>query len=52
MRFLIILLFVFSELNAQELICNIRVNANQIQTSDKKIFNSLQSDLYEFVNNT
>ncbi|MDB9895912.1 DUF4835 family protein [Flavobacteriales bacterium] len=52
MRFLIILLSVFSELNAQELICNIRVNANQIQTSDKKIFNSLQSDLYEFVNNT
>ena len=48
----ILLLLLFSDISAQELICNIRVNANQIQTSDKKIFNSLQSDLYEFVNNT
>ena len=49
---LLLLLLLFSDISAQELICNIRVNANQIQTSDKKIFNSLQSDLYEFVNNT
>ena len=48
----ILLLLLLSDISAQELICNIRVNANQIQTSDKKIFNSLQSDLYEFVNNT
>ena len=52
MRLTVILLLLFSDISAQELICNIRVNANQIQTSDKKIFNSLQSDLYEFVNNT
>ena len=52
MRLTVILLLLLSDISAQELICNIRVNANQIQTSDKKIFNSLQSDLYEFVNNT
>lgn len=28
------------------------VNSNQIQTSDRQIFNSLQKSLYEFVNNT
>jgi hypothetical protein len=49
---ILLLLLLFSNISGQELICNIRVNANQIQTSDKKIFNSLQSDLYEFVNNT
>jgi len=32
-------------------VCNIRVNSNQIQTSDKKVFTSLQKDLYEFINN-
>ena len=28
-----------------------RVNSSQIQTSDRKIFQSLQTDIYEFVNN-
>ena len=28
------------------------VNSNQVQTSDRQIFNSLQKSLYEFVNNT
>ena len=37
--------------NAQELLCNVRVNSSQIQTSDRKIFQSLQTDIYEFVNN-
>ena len=29
-----------------------QVNSSQIQTSDRKVFNSLQKDLYEFINNT
>ena len=37
---------------SQELICNIMVNSNQVQTSDRQIFQSLQKSLYEFVNNT
>ena len=41
---------VFS-LNAQELICNVRVNSNQIQTSDRKVFQTMQTEIYEFINN-
>jgi|TARA_B110000240_G_C13512021_1_gene460178 hypothetical protein len=52
MRIIIIIIFLFSlNSSAQELVCNIRVNSNQIQTSDKKVFTSLQKDLYEFINN-
>lgn len=45
-------LFVFIESYSQELLCNVRVNAAQIQTSDRKIFQTMQTSLYEFVNNT
>ena len=38
-------------INAQELICNVRVNANQIQTSDRKVFQTMQTEIYEFINN-
>lgn len=37
---------------SQELFCNLQVNSSQIQTSDRRVFNSLQKDLYEFINNT
>jgi len=37
--------------NAQELLCNIRVNASQIQTSDRKVFQTMQTEIYEFINN-
>lgn len=36
---------------SQELKCNIQVYAQQIQTSNKHIFQSMQKDLYEFMNN-
>jgi len=45
-------LFISLHLNAQELFCNIQVNASQIQTSDRKVFQTLQTAIYEFVNNT
>lgn len=53
MRYLLLLshVFIMFYSNAQELLCNVRVNSSQIQTSDRKIFQSLQSDIYEFVNN-
>jgi hypothetical protein len=36
----------------QELNCNVAVLTQQIQSSDKKIFNTLQTAIYEFMNNT
>ena len=45
-------LFISLHLNAQELFCNIQVNSSQIQTSDRKVFQTLQTAIYEFVNNT
>ena len=37
---------------AQELKCEVRVNANQVEGSDRTVFQSLQTSLYEFINNT
>ena len=36
----------------QEIICNVQINSSQIQTSDRKIFQTMQTAIYEFVNNT
>jgi len=36
---------------AQELNCQVQVLSNQVQTSDRKIFETLQQSLYEFINN-
>ena len=47
----IILIFIYSNIFSQELICNVRVLANQIQSSDKQKFNTLQEDIREFINN-
>ncbi|MDR0729137.1 MAG: DUF4835 family protein [Prevotellaceae bacterium] len=41
-----------SALQAQELRCNISVNSSRIQGTNKSVFNTLQRDLYEFVNAT
>jgi hypothetical protein len=37
---------------AQELNCNVTVLSPQIQSSDKKVFTTLQTAIYEFMNNT
>ena len=54
MRLPLILIFLYCtfSINAQEILCNVQVNAAQIQTSDRKIFQTLQTSLYEFINNT
>ena len=50
--FLLIIFFAVKVLSyAQEFNCQVSVLSGQIQTSDKKIFETLQKDLYEFVNN-
>ena len=42
----------FNILHAQELQCDVRVNSNKVQGSDKTIYQNLQTSLYEFINNT
>jgi len=37
---------------AQELNCNVQVSAQMIQGSNREIFDNMQRDLYEFMNNT
>jgi hypothetical protein len=44
-------LFIIFRLNAQELDCQISVSAQQLAGTDKRIFETLQSALYEFLNN-
>ena len=39
-------------LQAQELQCDVRVNSNKVQGSDKTIYQNLQTSLYEFINNS
>ena len=49
--FILACLLTFS-VNAQELLCTIRVNSSQVQTSDRKVFQTMQTSIHEFVNNT
>ena len=49
--FLLLILVFSTQSNSQELLCNVRVNASQVQTSDRKVFQTMQSDIYEFINN-
>jgi hypothetical protein len=53
-----LLLLVFSamffpseEIRAQELYCNVQVSAQQLQGSNREIFQNMQKDIYEFMNN-
>tara|TARA_B100000683_G_scaffold134032_1_gene130815 strand:- start:7771 stop:8649 length:879 start_codon:yes stop_codon:yes gene_type:complete len=45
-------MYLSTSIFSQELLCNVQVNASQIQTSDRKIFQTLQTSIYEFLNNT
>jgi hypothetical protein len=49
---LLIIICLFSQfLVAQELRCNISISASKIQGANKNVFETMQSDLYEFMNN-
>ncbi|MBT4882302.1 MAG: DUF4835 family protein [Flavobacteriales bacterium] len=52
-KLLVCLLLVASivDVGAQELLCNVRVNSSQVQTSDRKVFQTMQTAIYEFINN-
>ncbi|MCX7861514.1 MAG: DUF4835 family protein [Bacteroidales bacterium] len=45
-----IIVFVFNA-HLQELNCRVQVYAQQVQTSNKHIFESMQKDIFEFINN-
>ena len=50
--FLLFVVVVFAfKVDAQELLCNVRVNSSQVQTSDRKVFQTMQKEVYEFINN-
>lgn len=48
---ILFLFFLVQQTFAQELRCNISVNASKITGSNKDIFRSMQMDLYDFMNN-
>jgi hypothetical protein len=47
-----LLIFLPFTLKGQELNCNIQISAQRIQGSNRQVFESMQKDLYEFMNNT
>lgn len=49
---LIILLSGADIIYSQELNCNVQVSAQKIQGSNRQVFESMQRDIYEFMNNT
>jgi len=51
--FLLIFLILHLEtVNSQELNCNVQISAQKIQGSNRQVFESMQRDVYEFMNNT
>ena len=46
-----VLFFVILSTQAQELNCQVSINSQQVQISDKTKFQTLQKDIYEFMNN-
>ncbi|MFO7613295.1 MAG: DUF4835 family protein [Bacteroidales bacterium] len=46
-----ILSLLLFNLKGQEFICSVEVNSQQIQTSDRRVFETLRSAMYEFMNN-
>jgi hypothetical protein len=50
--FLIPAAFFFLPLQSQELNCNVQISAQKIQGSNRQVFESMQRDIYEFMNST
>ncbi len=49
---LIILILSPKTVYSQELNCNVQISAQKIQGSNRQVFESMQRDIYEFMNNT
>ncbi len=50
--FTVLLLFAPGFIFSQELNCNVQVSAQKIQGSNRQVFENMQRDIYEFMNNT
>ncbi len=48
----ILILFVFTKVNSQELLCNVSVSHPKVGGTNNEVFNSLRTDITEFMNNT
>tara|TARA_R110002073_G_scaffold40547_1_gene114815 strand:- start:24949 stop:25839 length:891 start_codon:yes stop_codon:yes gene_type:complete len=48
----IVLFFMMLQVSAQELNCVVTVNADQIQNSNNQVYTTLQTAIYEYINNT
>ena len=51
LMFLVVSMISMTAVFAQELRCNISISAQKIQGANKQVFETMQSDLYEFMNN-
>lgn len=51
-HFLGIFLFICSWVSSQEIKCDVKINSERVNMTNKQIFNTLESSLTEFVNNT
>ena len=49
--FILFLLLVGTTIQAQDVLCNVEVKANQVEGSERTMFEAMQRALYEFVNN-
>src|SRR5512133_1871483 len=49
---LILLLTLTTLASSQELNCNVQISAQRIQGSNRQVFENMQRDIYEFMNNT
>ena len=50
--FVTILAVCYMEASAQELNCTVTINSDQVQGSNKEMFNTLKQSIEEFVNNS
>lgn len=48
----IVLIFISTQLSAQELNCTVTINADQIQSSNTQVYNTLQNAISEYLNTT
>jgi len=49
---LVLMVLVPEIISSQELNCNVQISAQRIQGSNRQVFESMQKDIYEFMNNT
>lgn len=49
---LVFLVFIPGVASPQELNCNVQISAQRIQGSNRQVFETMQRDIYEFMNNT